>query len=425
MRLPEIAILHYSAPPVIGGVEAVIEAHARLISEAGYPLTVIAGRGEAAALPAGANLVQVPEMDSLHPTVLRQNQILRSGQVPPDFESLVDCLETQLSPLLKRVEVVILHNIFTKHFNLALTAASFRMVENRKIKNCIAWCHDFTWTSENSRSAVHPGYPWDLLRTPHPDVKYVVVSQHRRQELAGLLGYTQEKIDVIYNGVDPASLLGLSAQGLQLATRLGLLESDLVLLMPVRVTQAKNIEYAMQLAVLLKQYDIRTRVLVTGPPDPHDERNMAYFNRLLEMRKELGVEEEMRFIFNSGENPEEPFFLEANTVGEIYRMSDLLFMPSHREGFGMPVLEAGMVGIQVITTEVPAAVEIGVDDVIFFDKAEEPALLARRILDWASQNPIHRMRRRIRQSYTWSSIFHGQIKPLLGNRDGRQDPLHG
>ena len=49
---PRTAILHYSAPPVVGGVEAVMLAHARTFVAAGLEVTVIAGRGEQQALPA-------------------------------------------------------------------------------------------------------------------------------------------------------------------------------------------------------------------------------------------------------------------------------------------------------------------------------------------------------------------------------------
>ena len=56
----DIAILHYSAPPVVGGVEAVIQAHAQTFVQAGYPVTVVAGRGEAAALPEGVDLILRP-----------------------------------------------------------------------------------------------------------------------------------------------------------------------------------------------------------------------------------------------------------------------------------------------------------------------------------------------------------------------------
>ena len=40
-----VAILHYAAPPIVGGVESTIYHHARLLAGAGYAVTVIAGRG--------------------------------------------------------------------------------------------------------------------------------------------------------------------------------------------------------------------------------------------------------------------------------------------------------------------------------------------------------------------------------------------
>ncbi len=79
----------------------------------------------------------------------------------------------------------------------------------------------------------------------------------------------------------------------------------------------------------------------------------------------------------------------------------------------MPVLEAGLVGIPVVCTEVPAAVEIGGADVILFDKHDAPDKLAARILTWAENSPVHRLRRRVSQRYTWQAIFERDIEPLL------------
>jgi glycosyltransferase involved in cell wall biosynthesis len=104
-------------------------------------------------------------------------------------------------------------------------------------------------------------------------------------------------------------------------------------------------------------------------------------------------------------------------VGDLFRVSDLMFMPSHREGFAMPVLEAGLSGIPVVCTDVPAAVEIGGEDVILFDLDERPDRLAARILAWAEGSAVHRLRRRVRQSYTWQSIFQRDIEPLLRSRE--------
>jgi glycosyltransferase involved in cell wall biosynthesis len=412
-KQPETAILHYTAPPVVGGVEAVIQAHAWLFIQAGYPVTVIAGRGEGAALPSDVGFVLIPEMDSQYSQVMQMSAMLEQGEVPSDFDGMVNQLRGTLTPVLSRFDNVIVHNVFTKHFNLPLTAMLHCLLDAGKLQRCIAWCHDFTWTSPSSRSKVHPGYPWDLLRTYRPDVTYVVVSQRRQRTLAALLGCPPEQIRVIYNGVAPDMLLGLSAAGYALVTRLGLLQSDLVLLMPVRVTRAKNIEYALHVVAALKARGCRLKLIVTGPPDPHDAESMAYFQALQALRKQLDVEEEMRFVFESGPDPDRPFLINEQVVGDLFRVSDVMFMPSHREGFGMPVLEAGLVGVPVVCTYVPAAEEIGGADVILFDTTEDPTHVAGQILAWAKQSPVHRLRRRVRQNYTWRAIFHRDIKPLL------------
>jgi glycosyltransferase involved in cell wall biosynthesis len=419
MKRPTIAILHYSAPPVVGGVEAVIQAHAQTFMRAGYPVTVVAGRGEGTALPAGAKLVLIPRIDSRYPDVTRMSTVLEQGQVPQNFDSLTRRLMDALAPVLKEFDNVIVHNVFSKHFNLPLTFALHLLLQQGVLGNCIAWCHDLSWTSPSSRSKVHPGHPWDLLRMRRPDVKYVTVSQHRQRELAALFDCPLEQIHVAHDGVDPSGLLGLSVEGEALLKRLGLLESDLILLMPVRVTQAKNIEYALHVVAALKARDCRAKLILTGPPDPHDAQSMSYFQELRALRAQLGVEDEMRFVFESGPEPEQPHIIPDQVVADLFRVSDVMFMPSHREGFGMPVLEAGLLGVPVVCTHVPAAEEIGGPDVTVFDASQEPAQTAAQILAWAEKNPQHHLRRRVRQGYTWDTIFEHTIRPLLNGHGGR------
>ncbi len=410
---PRTALLHYSAPPVIGGVEAVIEAHARSFIEHGYPIDIIAGRGEQDALPAGANLHLLPRMDSLHPDILEINDKLIKGEIPPEFDSLVEELMGEMAERLKNYHVVIVHNMYTIHINLPMTVALFRMVENGTLKKCIAWCHDFSWADPHFRTMVHPGYPWDVLRTCLSEIIYVVVSQARQHTLSKVFKCPSTQIKVIYNGVDREKLLGLSQEGRKLINKLGLLESDLVLLMPVRVTLRKNIEFSMQVVAALKASGYKPQLILTGPPDPHDEDSMSYFKELQELRHEYNIVDEFRFVFEHGPDPTKPFTIDHQIVSDFYRVSDMMFMPSHREGFGMPVVEAGLVGLPVIGTEFPAATEIGGKDVIMFDLAEDPGLVAGRIVTWMEETPTHRLRRRVRQTLSWDAIFRQNIEPLL------------
>ncbi|HTP10608.1 MAG TPA: glycosyltransferase family 4 protein [Anaerolineae bacterium] len=413
---PTIAFLHYTAAPVIGGVEAVIQAQAGLFLQHGYQVSVIAGRGAAEALPAGAEFRLIPELDSQHAGVVQISSELEHGDVPEVFEVLTADLVNTLRPILRCFDHVMIHNVFTKHFNLPLTVALHQLLSEGVIQHGLAWCHDFTWTSPHSRSKVRPGYPWDLLRTMRRDVTYVVVSQQRQFELAELFNCPPDMIQVIYNGVDPDVLWGLSAEGRALIDRLDVSDSDLILLMPVRVTQAKNIEYALHVMSALKLSGCRACLIITGPPDPHDVQSMAYFHSLLRLRTLLRVEREVHFVFESGPDPEQPYLIDNRQVAELFRISDALFMPSLREGFGMPVLEAGLVGLPVICTEIPAAQEIGGDEVIWFNAKDAPESVAGLIRAWARRSARHQLRRRVRQNYTWSAIFQHTIEPILMNR---------
>jgi len=156
---------------------------------------------------------------------------------------------------------------------------------------------------------------------------------------------------------------------------------------------------------------LRPRLIVSGPPDPHEPASADYFHALQARRKELDLEEEIRFVFESGSDPEQGLTIDLDLVGDLYRTSDLMLMPSHREGFAIPVLEAGLLGIPVVSTAVPAAVEIGGQDIILFDEQEPPARLAERLLAWSRTSQVHRLRRRVRQNYTWQAIFQHQIRP--------------
>ncbi|MFN2138029.1 MAG: glycosyltransferase family 4 protein [Candidatus Promineifilaceae bacterium] len=407
-------MLHYTAPPVVGGVEGVIEAHARVFLEAGYPVTVVAGQGDAGALPVGTEMVEIPEMNSQHPEIAAMSTALEKGKLPQNFTVLKQNLRRKLNMVLDGFDTVIVHNVFTKHFNLPLTAALWDLLDEGAIANCIAWHHDFTWTSRRSRWKVHEGYPWDLLRTFRSDVINVTVSEERREELRELYQCPREEIRVIYNGVDPKGMYGLGSAGWDLCQRLGLLAADLILLMPVRVTRAKNIEFALEVAAALAASGLRLKLVLTGPPDPHDDKSMAYFRELQARRDELGLSEVMHFVYESGLNSAERYVIDLNVVADLYRLADVLFMPSHQEGFGMPVLEAGLLGLPVAaSTAVPAAVEIGGNDIFVFDLDQPAADLAEELALWAEDDARLSLARRTRQRYTWHAIFHNEIEPLL------------
>ncbi len=404
-----VAILHYAAPPTVGGVESTIYHHARLLAQVGYGVQVIAGRGKP--FDPRVELRLIPRLYSKHPQVLAVKRYLDQGLTNEAFQRLRDELDKELSAVLVGSEVCIVHNAITLHKNLALTAA-LRQLSEREDVRLIAWCHDFAWRRPQYRSELHPGYPWDLLRQPWPGVTYVAVSRAQREELAELFGWPPERVQVVPPGVDPWTLLRLRPQTAELVNTLGLLEAEMVLLLPARITRRKNIELGLRITAALHEQGHQAHLVVTGPPGPHNPANVAYLKRLQHLRHELGLERYVHFLYEQG-TLEQPFIPDDAMMAELYMVADALLFPSKQEGFGIPVLEAGLARLPIFCSDIPPFKESGGTEITVFGLDEEPHRIARQIVEVLAADPAYRLRRRVLEEYTWQQIVKNKVLPLL------------
>jgi glycosyltransferase involved in cell wall biosynthesis len=397
-------------------VENTIYQHAQLLNQLGYQVHVIAGRGE----PFHKDVLfhHVPEVDSRHAEVLAVGQELANGQVSARFHALRQILVERLSSLLGQMDVCIVHNATTLHKNLALTAALDEL--NRMgVTRFISWAHDFAWLDRLYTPDLHPGYPWDLLRTAWPGVRYVVVSMHRQAKLAELLELPLEQIRVITPGVHVPGFLKLEPLTWSLVEHLNLLDADPLILLPARITRRKNIEFAIRITAALGKIMSNTTLVVTGPPGPHNPTNLAYLRSLQELRRKLDVAQQVHFLYEYGQmaeqggDPEQPLLLPDAAISDLYRLADLLLFPSQREGFGMPVLEAGLARLPVFAADIPPVRESAGDLAHLFSLTDSPDSVARQIAGFLEKDRAYRLRRRVLARFTWHGIVERQIVPLL------------
>ncbi len=409
MHKLSVAILHYAGPPIIGGVEQTIYHHARLLTAREYRVKVIVGRGEP--FHPQVSFHRLAEMDSRHPRVLAVAKALAGGTVPPDFDSLRDHLVRSLRPLLESVDIAIVHNALTLHKNMPLTAALHEMSRGQRPR-LIGWCHDFAWKDDLYTPEMHPGYPWNLLRTPWPSVRYVVVSQHRRRLLADLLGLPPTEIGMIPPGVDAIEFLKLEEKSKRLVQRLHLLEAAPLLLLPARITRRKNIEMGIRIVAALKERMDNPVLVITGPPGPHNPTNIAYLNQLHRLCRELEVEDRVHFLYEQG-GEQRPLRVTAAMMGDLYRLADALLFPSRREGFGIPVLEAGLARIPIFAADIPPVRESAGPCAYTFDPDGAPEPVADMIARVLKEGTIYPMRQRVLRHFTWQQIIDERVIPLL------------
>ena len=398
--MTKCALLHYSAPPIVGGVESVLGHHARLMADAGHQVRIVAGRGEQTDLR--IPFVQVPMADSRHPDVLAIKTELDAGHVPPKFANLVDSLTASLSEVLDGVDVLFAHNVCSLNKNLALTAA-VRNLAGRNGLQIILWHHDLAWTTPRYRAELHDGYPWDLLRQAWPGVKQVTISEMRQHELAELFQIDKDDIEVIPNGIDVDNFHKLEKQTREHIKQLDLLQASPLLLLPVRITPRKNIELALRVCANLIRSFPDIKLVVTGPLGPH-----KYFEKLVVLRKELGLDKFVCFLAEIT-----PAYIPDEVVSDFYHLADALFLPSREEGFGIPILEAGLANLPIFCSDISPLRSLGGSYVTYFSPDGDPEKIANSLADHLSSNPVFRLRTNVRRQYGWEGIYTQRIAPLL------------
>ncbi len=402
----KIALLHYSAPPVVGGVEAVLAHHARLMSAAGHRVTIFAGRGQS--FDDRIEVRILPLLSSRNPAVMDVGRRLSKGRCDAAFEKLSGQIRTELIQELRRYDLLIAHNVASLHKNLPLTAALNEAYRTAGFPPLILWHHDLAWAESRHRDDLHEGYPWDLLRQPWRDAAQVTVSDLRRTELRQLWGDASDSVRVIPNGVDLGTFFKLEPETLALVDRLRLMEADPLLLLPVRLTPRKNIELALHILAELRKDMPKAMLLVTGPEGPHSPRNAAYRRKLLDLRNRLKLRGWAHFLAEVNDG-----FVPDVIIFDLYHLADALVYPSREEGFGIPLVEAGISRLPIFCADIPALRELGGQDVTLFDPDAAPNEIAHAIEVGLQEGTVSRWSRRARHAYTWEQIYRTQIDLLI------------
>jgi glycosyltransferase involved in cell wall biosynthesis len=400
---PRVAILHYAAPPTMGGVEATIAAHARLLADHGYPVKIVAGRGQR--FDSRVPVQIIPTMDSRHSFVNEVNRKLAVGIVPNDLHPLTLAITHSLQDALNDVDVCIAHNIMTLHKNLALTRA-LRDLAQAGTPRVIAWCHDFAWQDPVYASDVHTGPPWDLLRQVWEGVKYVVVSQARQKELADLLDIPETEISVVPPGLAVFEFLGVAEATARWGRELHLLDAAPLLLLPARVTRRKNIELAIEITAALRDCGYNPKLVVMGPLGPHNPANVTYLDELRALQRARDTEGAIVFLQEYGD-------VDAAARRDLFLLADALLFPSAREGFGIPILEAGLTRLPIFCSDILPFRESAGTHARYFALDESPAAIAAHLADFFAWDSRYQMKRRVIQEYAWERIFVERIEPLV------------
>ncbi|MCE0498894.1 MAG: glycosyltransferase family 4 protein [Methylacidiphilales bacterium] len=390
-----IALLHYSFWPESGGVEHVIRDQANLLKRTGHQINVFSGVGMD--LGEGYVFELLPELAPGYELNLAVRSVLERGQSDQNFSKYRTLLVETLDAAFSGFDLILVHNIFTVHFNLALTRALHDLAPRHKM---VAWTHDLTATNTDYVLPNPTQPPWNLMSTSSPDVAYVATSDLRAQEIKTHLKPAVTP-HVVPNMVDPARIFGLTPEMRESLPSLLLPERDFVFLLPARIMVRKNIEFAIEVVKKLVESKRDPLLLITGTNDANSAAAKHYSDFL---RQSLPKHLLNHVVFVS-----DFFTVHDATLRDLFLIADCLFYPSRREGFGLPVVEAALCRLPVWCGNVPAYQAIGGEEVFLLDDlAKLPAAIA-----WLEAQPVFRQQRKCRRAFDPAVIYRKYYEPLL------------
>jgi glycosyltransferase involved in cell wall biosynthesis len=174
----------------------------------------------------------------------------------------------------------------------------------------------------------------------------IAVSQYTKKELTEFYNISEEKIHVIYNGVDIQKFKPLSRNKTELRRELGLAPSDRKMILFVgRLYSRKGLPTLLQAAQVVVKDFRNTQFVISGGGFKQNEE------KLRKLATQLGIEDNVSFV---GYFPDEK-------LPDLYAAADVFVLPALYENFPFAILEAMSTGLPVVSTRVGGIPELIVD----------------------------------------------------------------
>ena len=221
----------------------------------------------------------------------------------------------------------------------------------------------------------------------------IAVSTYTRKELIDLYDVDEEKIHVIYNGVDVQKFKP-NRDRVGLRRELGLDEEQKIILCVGRLYHRKGLTTLLQsISKVVQKFD-NVKFVISGKGFKKNKEN------LLRLTEKLKIENSVMFL---GYFPDEK-------LPDLYAASDIFVLPALYENFPFAILEAQSTGLPVISTNVGGIPEFLKDNKNgLLVEPGDPEQLAQKILILL-QNPElaeklgRRGRRLVEEKFAWPLI---------------------
>lgn len=273
-----------------------------------------------------------------------------TGDVHDTFFEETDIIAEDFVRHLEDVDVCILHDILYQGWHLVHNIAIRKAQEKLTHVKFIAFTHSLPANRPKEMQ-----YPFSARFSDMPHTKFVYPTYSGIPALAKQYGIPEGKCAVVYNTLPLLEAMSKDIQ--KVAKHIDLMNAEVLIVYPARLTVGKQFEKAAALAGAIKaEAEKNTKIIFCDFPSA--DISSTLYKHLIRMEgMQYGLERE-DLLFTSDIGYSEGFPRQG--VLELFTLSNLFICPSYSESFGLTVLEAGSRGNFLVLNEaVPALKELG------------------------------------------------------------------
>lgn len=273
-----------------------------------------------------------------------------TGTVHKEFYEQAACIAQDYVRHLQDVDVCIMHDILYQGWHLVHNVAIRQAQKSLPGVRFLAFTHSLP---VNRPQKIEE--PFSARFTPMPNTRFVYPTYSGLEALARQYDVPQGSCAVVYNSLPLLEILSRDVQ--QVADHTDLLNADILVVYPGRLTPGKRFEKVAALAgAIQRKTEQSTKVIFCDFPCA-DIPSEIYKRTIQTEGMKFGLERD-GLLFTSDLGYEQGF--PRRGVFELFGLSNLYLCPSYSESFGLTVLEAASRGNFLVLNEaVPALKELG------------------------------------------------------------------
>jgi glycosyltransferase involved in cell wall biosynthesis len=394
-------------------LEEIVGQQAFIFHRMGHSVSVLAGMGEVYTKDFSVRIERA--LSSKNAGIIKAHEECKKGHQGA-LERPTNRIYRILNDWSHELDIILAHNVLHMPFNLPLTLALRRLAESGNGPAVVSWAHDSPYFQPGLPKYLNSP-PWLVLQHLHPNIHYVTISESRMRLFSKHCGGGHWTM--IHNGIDPVRFFYLHPESVKLSEELDLFNRDLVVVQPSRITPRKNLELSIHIIRGIKRLGHNVLFVLTGAYDPHEGRAVAYYRRLRYWINELGLKDNIAVLAEYRFRDRTKLVPDRIFIRDLYLMADLLLMTSKDEGFGLPLLEAGMIKLPIACSKIAPFQEVG-EGICFFGLDEPPLTIAGRIMEYLARTDTHKMFRNVMRRYVWDVVCKREVLPFLREITGQQ-----